>query len=290
MHTLVELYLTTIICGALGAAALAILGCHLATRDKSMQTLCITQGAMLGVLAGMGFFGAAETHTAIHVGPNVLGVAVSTAVFMITEILMLRNPAAPNTLFISIFGILLATSYTVSALFPSLESHLAQVYFGDLATLCAVDAFTTATYALVCLALLLIFYRPFTKQSFHSALFGQKLAVAFEPKWFVFFTVIVITMLSMSIQFLGFLFTISCLFLPTMIMSRMPVRGLYWHYALSAGLAAGGSVVGFMLSLHMKNFPTVPAIVLTMTVIGLVLVVVTGLVLTKWRRVETGRS
>ena len=179
MFAILNLYLLSILAGAFAAAALALLGCHLATRDKAMQTICISQGAMLGVLLGLGWFGHEETTNAafhLHLGPNSIGVMISAGVFCLSELWQSTEISSPNAMFTSLFMVLLSLSYLVSSLFPSLESHLAQVYFGDLATLCNADAITTGVFSAACFILFVSRSRRISKQSFDCASIGKTCA------------------------------------------------------------------------------------------------------------------
>ena len=69
MSTLLAIYSVAIVASACLASGLALLGAQLATRDRAVQTLCIGQGAMFGVLLGIGLCqvrgleGAAEEFT-----------------------------------------------------------------------------------------------------------------------------------------------------------------------------------------------------------------------------------
>ena len=56
MQALLSIYAWTIAASTILGSALALLGVQLAARDRAMQTMCIGQGAMLGVLVGIGFF------------------------------------------------------------------------------------------------------------------------------------------------------------------------------------------------------------------------------------------
>lgn len=286
MMELLSLYRWTLPAGAVFAGALALLGCHLAARDRAMQTVCVSQGAMLGVLLALGGM-QSLTHADpdSHFGPFLSSIGISALTFMVTNALAKRRSMSKNTLFAAIFSILLASGYFVSALFPALESHMAQIYFGDLATLTEYDAKVTLLLGIVCLGGLIAFWKPLSNQSFETAVFGEY-ASSFSRRagrrWTVLFNLLALAMLCFSVQFLGFLFTIATLFLPTTILTYLSLPGLRKHLALAVLTASTGATAGFLMSLRFTRFPTVPSIVLSIWIISFVLVgIIYGLRLKK---------
>ena len=169
------LYQWTLVAGVVAAVALSLLGAQLATRDRSMQTLCVGQGAMFGVLLALGILGDGESKAASLL-PFAAALAVSALTFLFTDRLVLRQMASRNTAFAYTFAFLLACSYLIGSLFPALESHMAQIYFGDLATLTVPESKATLSASLLFCLVLALLWRPFSRQSFESALFGEAIA------------------------------------------------------------------------------------------------------------------
>lgn len=272
MIALLLLYQWTIAAGVAAAPALTLLGAQLATRDRAMQTLCVGQGAMVGVLLGIGLLHSYEGTWIGAVGPFMSALIVSASTFLATDILVAKKVASKNTTFAFVFGLLLAASYLIGALFPALESHMAQIYFGDLATLTIFDSKVTLGASLLSLLVLVARAKAISNQSFEWAIFGD-LRTKHTPRFeLAAFKVLTLVILCFSVQFVGFLFTISMLFLPTAMMNFLETKGLRLHLGLSAGIAAAGTVVGFVLSLNYTRLPTVPAIVAVMFLLGLVLI------------------
>jgi ABC-type Mn2+/Zn2+ transport system permease subunit len=85
----------------------------------------------------------------------------------------------------------------------------------------------------------------------------------------VLFNVIAVILLSYSVQTLGFLFTISMLFLPTTLLAHLRVPGLKKHFLLSVLLSSLSAAAGFILSLRFTQIPTVPTIIILQFALGL---------------------
>lgn len=269
IHQILGIYGWTIAASVVLAAGLSLLGCQLAARDRAMQTLCMGQGAMLGVLLGLGII-----QTWLHESgfSNVLPLAfafISAAVtFILSEFLVARKLASSNTHFTSLFAVLLSGGYLVSALFPALENHMAQKYFGDLATINANESYIGVVLGLCLLAIMIRWYRSFTKQSFEKAITGQD---STRRGLFAFslFDLLCLAVLSYCIQTVGYLFTIACLFIPTAFASRSLPAGLKRHLLFCALVAALATGIGFCLSLQSETLPTVPVIIVTMLCMSL---------------------
>lgn len=258
MNQLLSIYGWTIAASMFLAAGLALMGSQLAARDRAMQTLCMGQGAMLGVLLGLGL--------AVHPLFPLLSALISAALtFGISEFLVARRMASSNTHFSSLFAVLLAGGYMISALFPALENHMAQKYFGDLATLSTVESYWGLIGGLFLLLTMIRFQRRFTCESFEKAISAGHLSRRMP---FSSFDIIALVTLCFSVQTVGYLFTIACLFIPTSIASRQLAAGLRRHLlfcGLTAFVAAGA---GFLLSLHSSQLPTVPTIIVAMLLIS----------------------
>lgn len=264
MWDLLDIYRTTIMAGCLLSVALAFLGCHLAARDRAMQTLCVGQGATVGVLFGIGLLaGQSLVEWQSYFGVMSSGLVVSGVSFWLSEKIIGKVGSSKNTYFTSFFLVLLALGYLVSAMFPALETHMAQAFFGDLATLSETEVVLSSLLAGISLFYFILKWREISNQSFEHAIFGaaQKKDPVFH--WMTLF------LLCLSVQFAGFIYTATCLFLPTALVFRWRLSGLAPHFFMTAALAILGTLVGFMVSLHYSEYPTVPVIVLVILAIGL---------------------
>lgn len=252
------LYAYSILASIAAAPILSLTGIELATRDRAVQTLCVAQAALLGVLLGLGLNGD-ET----SVVPTASGLAVSSLAYGLTLLISRRKTASVNSAFASLFAVLTAGSFLISHLFPALENHLAQIYFGDVATLSNQNALIVIALSLVSGVVLWVSHRRISEESFQLALFGNQArstpSTYFEPIALVF--------LSLSVQFLGLLFTLTLLFLPTVSIHGV-AKSLSKHKRLVVFIATAGTGVGFLLSILWSLLPTVPLIVISILVFG----------------------
>lgn len=269
MLSLVLLYKWAILAGVVAAPALAIVGCHLAARDKAMQTLCVGQGASLGVLVGLGILkSAGVSETSEGFWPLLTSLLFSVATFFLSEKIVNHRQASKNTFYSAIFASLLATGHLVCALSPHLENHMTQVFFGDLATLTNPESIVSIVLGGCLLAMMIAWWRPLSGQSFSHAIFGDKVmlhSLGLRAQTFNYLSLFAV---AFSVQFLGFLFTVACLFLPTTLLVGFSSRTLKRHFSWCAGLAASATLAGFLLSLEFTRLPTVPVIVMIVLVAG----------------------
>lgn len=270
MLSLLELYQWAILAAVLFAGALTMTGCHLAGRDRSMQTMCVGQGAMLGVLLGLGltqvFFH--EHDDAALVGPFVSAILVAIGVYFLSERLAARRVAGKNTYFSAIFATLLAAGYLVSALFPALENHMAQRFFGDIATLSGEEAYVTIGLAAAVLLVHVFLWKRFSADSFNLSILGES-SLSAKGNWSpLVFDLVALVTICFAVQIVGFLFTVTCLFLPTTVISFTKGRGLSRHLVMCLGVCAVAVAAGFAMSLYRSNLPTVPTIVMAIVVFG----------------------
>lgn len=262
MIQLIELYAWTIPAGAVFGVALALLGCQIAARERVLQMFCVSQSALVGVLLGLGL----ATHAVhqdpeTHLAPLLFSLVCSMMVFLFTESFAQRIRFSRNTFFATIFAILLSVTYLISVLFPSLESHMANMFFGDLATLTEFDSQVTLAIGVVALVALILFRKPITCRSFDMAIYGERRKRVWQTRNMVFLA-LTILLLCYAVQFLGFLFTISMLFLPTTFFAldiTGGIRAHFWRVCIFAGVS---SLLGFLLSLKFTRLPTTPTICL----------------------------
>lgn len=266
---LIRLYGWAIVGGTLAALMLGLLGCWLAARDRAMQTLCLGQGATLGVLVGLGLVPILGVEGELsHFVPFAVAFTFSFLTYAVSERFVRGRGASKNTLYSFLYGVLLALAYLVSALFPALESHMAQVFFGDLATLNDHDAFKIIALSVAGLGTLSYRWRAFSNQAFEAIILGSERRE--RVRWGRrLFGMVSFASICFSVQYLGFLFTVACLFVPTSILVLSRLRGLRPHLICSSAIAAVATLLGFALSLEMTRLPTVPTIVILMLALGL---------------------
>jgi ABC-type Mn2+/Zn2+ transport system permease subunit len=248
------------------SAALSLVGAQLAARDRAMQTLCVGQGATLGVLLGLGSLMMAGAPDAIiHIGPLLTALIFSVVTYVLSNRVTKAHQSSKNSFFCGIFSVLLALGYLICALFPPLENHMTQVFFGDLATLSDKESMVAISFGLATTLFFAYNWRAISYQSFQLTVFGKSFK-DYHPRLLKEFDLLTIMVLSFSVQYLGFLFTIAALFLPTVLGKLSRNKHLAYHLVSCGVLATVSSLIGFILSLYFSRLPTVPTIIIVMCV------------------------
>lgn len=182
---------------------------------------------------------------------------------LVTHFITRSVSTSVSTYFIALFLMLLAINHILGSLFPQLESHVSQIFFGDLATVTATNSWISGGVATVVFVLLLKFQKQLSRRSFEGFVFQDDSPwnstdkewkpLALEVGLFLF--------VCFAIQLFGFLFTIGCLFIPTVFLSlRQKFSTLHAHLWKSSIAAASGVLIGLPLTLQFENLPTVPSI------------------------------
>lgn len=269
MVLLLTIYAPTLAAALLISCGLNLLGHHLAMQDRSVSCLCISQGAMLGVLLGIGFVQSFDTGNGLKSVIPFFGAALfATLTYLQSEILLRSRRASPSSQLVALFLLLLAAGSLLSSFFPLLEQHLAQGFFGDLATLSVDSAYFLSVYGIFLIGSLFVFHKPFMRSTIDKAIFGINLS---RNRHFLFFNVLTLISISVAVHLVGLLFTLSCLLIPTAILSLSRIVGLKLQLVFSCAVAVLGTFFGFMLSLYFSWLPTGPAISFSMMSLALVI-------------------
>jgi len=274
LWSLVELYRFTIAAGVLTALALSWTGAHLATQARAAQTLCVSQGASLGVLLGMQAVCSLQGDEALVTSPwpSLTGIGVAALVYFLIDGFTRKAPAR-NVVFIAAFAFLWALSPLLAGLFPRIDDHLTQVYFGDLVTLSDANTWMALGISTLQLGYLAWAGRSLNRLSFDIAITGSHSfpARAMAETWRLQgFQILGLVLVCFSVQFLGLLFTLGCLFIPTVVLSRPGRAGVSLHLGVSLLTAGLGAALGFILSLLSGKLSTVPTVIVLTALIGLV--------------------
>jgi len=258
MLDLLNIYWLSVFASSLLGGGLALLGVQLAARDKAMQTMCVGQGAMLGVLLGIGLTQIFHGGTAWKISlPFALAASTATITFTASERLVKNKSSSSNTHFAALFSILLAGGFLISSLFPALENHMTQKYFGDLATMNEQSAWTVSFLGLTLIVTLFKYQRPISRDSFAQTILGSR-----TTPTRLLFSIGTLLTLCIAVQLVGFLFTVACLFLPTSILSFGSKNGLQRHTVTCCGVAIIACCGGFLFTLWQTHLPTVPTIII----------------------------
>ena len=269
MIELLALYTWALFSGVLSAMALALLGCHLASRDQSLQSLSVGQAATVGVLLGAALLVDHQSDSTESLMPVLTGILSATLIFFLGERLVANRRAAKTSVFLVLFTVLLALGYWIISYFPALEGHMAQAFFGDLVTLSGSVIWISSLVSLVTLVLLIRYWKIFSNDSFNIPIIG--VSHISNKSSLTAFNALTLLLITTSIYSLGLLFTIAYLFLPTVIFSYVRRPSLRLHFSLVIILAAASMLCGFILTLYYDRFPTVPTVVLVMMFLGLLL-------------------
>ena len=254
------------------AALLGFVGAHLAGRDRSLQTIATAQGGVLGIVVGLALAALVGEAHPPYGFPLATALAVAAVVYAACDWAACRWPASRSTTFVSIYAACLACGNLVAGVVPGLESHLAQIYTGDVATLSDVSARVALGLAAVFGGLFIHFRKALLDAAIDAGLYGR----ADDPTERRFVAVALIV-LCFGVGTFGLLYTLSMLFLPTAILARLMPGGAKRHLVVAAMAPALGTFSGFALSLQFPVLPTAPAAALATIIASVVLVLASRL-------------
>lgn len=248
-----SIYILAIFCAAFASVTLSWRGIHIVSRNKSLQILCIAQGAISGSLLALllNDFWMLEGHFELIL----LGICSSlicgiTIGYFVENLGKTTVSEKPHLLF-CVFILLMAGNSLISAIFPQLETHMSQMFFGDLATLSDLEALIAV---MVFAPLSFLGYRrrfQDTNLSFSIIVLSN---VRSRSSLFD------VALITYSVQTFGFLFVLGMILIPTTLARIRFVASLGRHYLVTAIGALSGTVIGFVLSLGSGSLPTVPTI------------------------------
>jgi ABC-type Mn2+/Zn2+ transport systems, permease components len=245
------------------AMALAFIGSQWTAREKSAQIFVLGQGSSLGVVLGLIINIVAGTD--FHWLNLVAGFALGAITLGLSDALIERKPGR-NHIYLSLFVFFLALTYLLSALTPSLETHLASAYFGDLAVMSDFGAQVCLITALAFVIIAIKYGRKLSLLSFQIV--NQSLIHrTWKLKVFDLATLLLTTM---AVQNMGYLFTMGCLFIATSFASQQS-KSLNSYTVRLALVASLGSLIGFSVSLLSTRFPTVPCVLIGQIAVGIAL-------------------
>lgn len=242
------------------AVVLAMIGAQWTAREKSAQVFVLGQGSSLGIVLGLVLnilLGADY-----HVLSLALGLSVGGLTLLASEYLV-ETKADRNHVYLTLFVIFLALTYLLTSLVPSLESHMAASYFGDLAVMSDGGAIGNLIVGLFFGAFLWFHWRPLSAVSFK--LVNQSYIHRNQRDWI--FDVGTLLVTTLAIQNMGYLFTVGSLFISTTLASRKS-QNLRAYTVRLVLISAVGCFLGFMLSLLSTNLPTVPCVLLAQVFVG----------------------
>lgn len=260
--SLLTIYKWSLPASTIMAGALCLIGAQWTAREKSSQIFVLGQGSSLGIVLGLvlNILLGTDFHWLSLAGG--LGVG---AITLVLSDLMIQRKSDRNHVYLTLFVLFLSLTYLMTSLTPSLESHMAAAYFGDLAVMSDNAAIISMIAAIAFIAFMLSNWRALTQISFQ--LVNQSwIHRHWKNRFFDIGTLIITTL---AIQSMGYLFTMGSLFIATSFASQRS-RNLNSYTQRVLIISVVGCLLGFLISLLSTNLPTVPCVMLGQILIGMV--------------------
>lgn len=257
---LLQIYKWSLPASVLMAGTLALVGAQWTARQKSAQIFVLGQGSSLGIVIGL--VCNILLGTDFHWASLLFGLTLGWLTLLLSD-LAIEKKSDRNHIYLTLFVSFLALTYLITALTPSLESHMASAYFGDLAVMSDSAGKIALLAAFIFSSFILFYWKYLTRVSFelvnHSWIHGSWKNRAFDIGTLLLTTV--------AIQSMGYLFTMGALFISTSFAS-VRSRNLTSYTRRILFISTVGCLTGFGLSLISTNLPTVPCVLLGQLLIG----------------------
>ncbi len=257
---LLSIYKWSIPAAVLMAGVLALVGAQWTAREKSAQIFVLGQGASLGIVIGLIIN--LLLGTDIH-GLNLFfGLSLGWITLLFSD-LLIQTRSSRNHIYLTLFIFFLALTYLLSYVTPALETHIASSYFGDLVVMSDQAAIGSLIAGLLFGTFTLYHWRRLSLISFQMA--NQSLITqGLSNRIFDLGTLLITTM---SIQSMGYLYTMGSLFIATSFAASRS-RNLHSFVTKVVVISFAGSALGFMVSLLSTSLPTVPCVILGQLLMG----------------------
>lgn len=257
---LLQVYKWSLPASLMMAAALSLVGAQWTAREKSAQVFVLGQGSSLGIVLGL--VANILMKTDFHWLSILIGLSLGWLTLIISDF-AIEKKSDRNHIYLTLFVFFLALTYLMTALTPSLESHMASAYFGDLAVMSDSEGQIALVAALIFAGFVLKNWRKLTRISFelvnHSWIHSS-----WKNRIFDIGTLLLTTL---SIQGMGYLFTIGSLFISTSFASQRS-KNLNSYTQRILLISSMGCLVGFAISLLSTTLPTVPCVLLGQMIVG----------------------
>ncbi|WP_413585380.1 metal ABC transporter permease [Bdellovibrio sp. HCB274] len=243
------------------AAALCLIGAQWTAREKSSQIFVLGQGSSLGIVAGLviNVLLGADFHWISLAG----GLGIGAITLYLSD-LLIQTKSDRNHIYLTLFVSFMSLTYLLTSLTPSLESHMASAYFGDLAVMSDTAAQLCMLMAAVFMVFILLNWRLLTQVSFQ--LVNQSwIHRTWKNRCFDLGTLLITTL---AIQSMGYLYTMGSLFIATCFASERS-KNLHSYTQRILFISVVGCLLGFMTSLLSTNLPTVPCVMLGQILVGI---------------------
>ncbi len=240
---LFEFYKLSFIVAALSGGALAQIGKHYFSRGNILEIFLLSQLALLGNLISRLFF---HSH-----GANWSGVLFSYILFGLGKLFLYKKnikSSEQGTFMVGGYLFLLSLQYLIIGFFPQLDSHMSIGFFGNMVTASKFENVLMITTVFVFIALYLWKRKSINRNTIEINVFTVKDNSKFELLLFSF-------PLVASLYSLGFLYTMSFLLLPPLMIGGLFLTekkaSLYLVF-----ISAFSSILGLGLSIYFEKLST----------------------------------
>lgn len=260
---ILKLYVWTFPFLALSSAMLAFCGAHLAARERTLQSLSISQGAELGSIAFMLL--ALILHLDLQEVESWMTLPAAVGIAFLAGSFAGKSEKFPassraTALFALWIGLFALTQVIVAG-HPALESHFSKIAIGDIATITSAESQVLCLVSIVFSLVLFSRRWEFLRASFSISLMGNNGTKQEKSN-----SMLLLLIPAVSTWSSGFSLTCATLFIPTTMHSLFQKAGGARSHIIRCvcdGLL--GAPLGLFISLtFFPGLPTVSVMVLTL--------------------------
>jgi ABC-type Mn2+/Zn2+ transport system permease subunit len=250
-RALLAVILTGIVCGVMGA--------YVVTRGMAFLGDAMAHAIMPGV--ALSYIATGGAASAVTLGGLGAGVAAAVIIGWLTRERQLSEDTAIGVVFAGMLALGIAIISTTN----NYSTDLTHLLIGNVLAVSGDDLLLIAIVAVSVLACVVLFYKEFLIISFDPTLARVQRLPA-EGLRLLLLVLLAVTVV-ISLQTVGVALVVSLLVTPAAT-ARFFARRLHWLMGLSAFIGAAGSVLGMLVTWHLRIAPSA-GIVLTLTAIFL---------------------
>lgn len=251
-RALVAVILTGIVCGVVGA--------YVVTRGMAFLGDAMAHAIMPGV--ALSYIATGGAPGAVTLGGLGAGVLAAVIIGWLTRGRRLSEDTAIGIVLAGMLALGIAIISTTN----NYSTDLTHLLIGNVLAVSTSDLVVTAVITVIVLSLVVLFYKEFLIISFDPTLARVQRLPA-EGLRLLLLVLLAVTVV-VSLQTVGVAMVVSLLVTPAAT-ARFFARRLHWLMVLSAIIGAAGSVLGMLVTWHLRIAPSA-GIVLTLTAIFLV--------------------
>lgn len=255
MIELILFYKFSFFVAGLSSGTLAIMGKHLLARGYILNIFLLSQFALLGNMISQIIFHDEHNHFMSLFSSLIFFFAGS---YFLEKIKM--NSHLKSPVVISGYLLLLSIQYLFISIFPQLDSHVSLGVFGNMVTATFADNIIMTLTYLSFVIIYMYIRRSVNKQTFEVSVLET--ATKNSAQFFVFSIPLVVSLFG-----LGFLYTLSFLLIPYVVLGRSFRSGKVASQVICS-LAIFSSILGLLLSITFERVSTTPAQVICLFLIA----------------------